>query len=93
MSFAKLQIFMMCCSYPECFAGGVIGNDCLTAFCLGHVLVLSRYVPHPLVILVLSLSSQLQLFLSLVSPYIIPFCCPVSVHCDSYLRVTFLVKP
>jgi len=42
---------------------------CVQAHGLLFGLVLSCYVPRPLLILFLLLSSQLQLFLSLVSPY------------------------
>jgi len=45
------------------------------AFRLGHVLVLSRLRPRPLVILILSLIPSLcHLFPPLVSPFIIPLC-------------------
>jgi len=45
------------------------------ACCLCHLLVLSRLIPRPLVILIMSLLPSLyHLFSSLVSPFIIPLC-------------------
>jgi len=59
--------------------GRIMAEPCFVykrmACCLGHVLVWSRLIPRPLVILVLSLLPSLcHLFPSLVSPYLILLC-------------------